>query len=80
MVTVTLFLSALALVGLGLSPGLAGARLLAAFLSGLFLLYGLVFLVIGARWFREKGLLRLPQWVLLWPVGVLAALGASAAG
>jgi hypothetical protein len=80
MVTVTLFLSALALVGLGLSPGFAGARLLAAFLAGLYLLYGLVFLVIGARWFREKGLLRLPQWVLLWPVGVLAALGASAAG
>lgn len=52
MVTVTLFLSALALLGLGLSPGLAGARLLAAFLAGLYLLSGLVFLVIGARWFQ----------------------------
>jgi len=79
MVTVTLVLSALALVGLGLSPGLAGASLLAAFLAGLYILYGLVFLVIGARWFRRGGLLRLPQWVLLGPVGILAALGAWAA-
>jgi hypothetical protein len=80
MVTVTLFLSALALLGLGVSPGLPGASLLATFLAGLYLLYGPVFLVIGARRFGGRGLLCLPQWLLLVPVGVLAALGVCAVG
>jgi hypothetical protein len=77
MVTVTLFASSLALLGIGLSPGISGARLLATFLSGLYVLYGIVFLVIGARRFGWR-LLRLPQWLLLLPVGVLAAIGAFA--
>lgn len=79
MVTVMLFTSALALLGLGLSPGLSGARLLATFIAGLYVLSSIVFLVIGAWRFRWR-LLRLPQWLLLLPVGVLAALGAYAAG
>ncbi|HLL03966.1 MAG TPA: hypothetical protein VK539_25495 [Myxococcaceae bacterium] len=77
MVTVTLFLSALVLLGVGLSPGVAGARLLAAFISGLYVLYSIVFLVIGARRFGWR-LLRLPQWTLLLPIGVLASVGAFA--
>jgi len=79
MVTVTLFASALALLRLGLSPGLTGAGLLAVFLAGLYVLYGILFLVMGARRFGWR-LLRLPQWLLLTPVGVLAAIGAYAAG
>jgi lipopolysaccharide export LptBFGC system permease protein LptF len=77
MVTVTLFASALALLGLGLSPDLPGAAMLAAFIAGLYVLYSIVFLVIGAKWFSGR-LLRLPQWLLLLPVGVLAAIGAHA--
>jgi hypothetical protein len=75
MVTVTLFTSAIALVGIGLSPNLPGASLIATFNSGLYVLYGIVFLIIGARRFSWR-LLRLPQWLLLMPVGVLAAMGA----
>ena len=77
LVTVTLFASALALLWLGLSPGLSGAGALATFISGLYVLYSLVFLVMGARRFGWRPL-RLPQWLLLLPVGVLAALGACA--
>ncbi|HLM42549.1 MAG TPA: hypothetical protein VK458_01725 [Myxococcaceae bacterium] len=79
MVTVTLFASSLALLGIGLSPGISGAALLATFISGLYFLYRLVFLIIGARRFRWN-LLRLPQWLLLLPVGVLAAIGACVPG
>jgi hypothetical protein len=78
MVTVTLFASALALLGIGLSPGVPGARLVATFVSSLYVLYSIVFLIIGARWFSWR-LLRLPQWTLLLPVGVLAAIGAYTA-
>jgi hypothetical protein len=79
MVTVTLFMSSLSLLGIGLSPGLSGARLLALFVAGLYVLYSIVFLVIGALRFRWS-LLRLPQWLLLLPVGALAAIGAYAPG
>jgi hypothetical protein len=79
MVTVMLFTSALALLGLGLSPRLSGASLLATFIAVLYVLSSVVFLVIGAWRFRWS-LLRLPQWLLLLPVGVLAALGAWAEG
>ena len=54
-----------------------GARVLAAFVSGLYVLYGIVFLIIGARRFGWR-LLRLPQWTLLLPIGVLASVGAFA--
>jgi hypothetical protein len=79
MVTVTLFMSSLALLGIGLSPGIPGAGLLATFIAGLYVLYSIVFLVIGARRFRWN-LLRLPQWLLLLPVGVLAVIGAYVVG
>ncbi len=79
LVTVTLFLSAFALLGLGFSPGIAGAGLFAGFLASLYVLFVIVFLVIGVKRFGGK-LLRLPQWTLLLPVGVLAAIGARASG
>jgi hypothetical protein len=79
MVTVTLYVSALALLGLGLSPTTSGATLLATFISGLYVLYSILFLAIGARRFNWR-LFRLPQWTLLLPVGVLAAIGAYAGG
>ena len=76
LVTAALFLSAMALLGLGLRPAYPGAQLLALGISLLFVAFALVFLCI--TWSRDwrPRLFKLPQWLLLLPVGLLALWGA----
>jgi hypothetical protein len=77
MVSGDLVLSGLALVYLSLADGTPGAGPVAWFVAAHFLAYAAAFLVItlSAGWPRP--LLRLPQWILLLPVAVLAAVGAA---
>ncbi|MCU0490946.1 MAG: hypothetical protein MUD01_05140 [Chloroflexaceae bacterium] len=73
LVSVALVLSALALLAVG--AGLVNAPALVAFVSALWILFGAVFLVVTLVVAQPRGLLRLPQWVLLLPVGVLGLWG-----
>lgn len=41
----------------------------------LYCLYSLVFIGIGIYFFKAKALMKLPQWVLLLPIGLLAIIG-----
>jgi hypothetical protein len=52
-------------------------RLLALFISWLWLAFGAVFLVIGFVGADGSLLFKLPQWLLLLPVGVLGLLGSA---
>lgn len=70
LVSVALVLSALALLAVG--AGMVGpSRLMVAFISVLWLLFGGVFLVVSLGLARPRGLFRFPQWALLFPVGIL---------
>ncbi|MFF8938148.1 hypothetical protein ACF08O_26235 [Streptomyces paradoxus] len=75
MVTADLILAAVALIGLGLHHR-PGGNLVAWLLAGHFVAYAAAFLVISLMAGWSKPLLRLPQWMLLLPVGALAAVGA----
>ncbi|MET9213825.1 MULTISPECIES: hypothetical protein [unclassified Nocardia] len=55
----------------------AGTELVAALTAARFAGYSLVFFVIALRMPDRAPLLRLPQWILLAPIAILAALGAS---
>ena len=46
------------------------------FLSGLYVIFALIFLGIGFYYFRFKTITQLPQWILLLPIGVLGIMGA----
>ncbi|MCW7538026.1 hypothetical protein OOT46_09220 [Aquabacterium sp. A7-Y] len=75
LVTVTLVLSAVALIRSALptrTPASAGA---ARFVAWLWLFFGLVFVAVALIFSGPSGLLTLPQWVLLIPVGILGLLG-----
>jgi len=72
-VSVSLVLSSLALLASGV--GLVNAPSLVAFISTLWLLFGVVFVVVTLGVARPRGLLRLPQWILLLPVGFLGLWG-----
>ncbi|MGX1886605.1 hypothetical protein [Streptomyces sp. NPDC055287] len=76
MVTVDLVMAAVALIWLGLGNRLGGDTI-AWLLAAHFVAYSGVFLVVSlvANW--SKPLLRLPQWMLLLPVAVLAAVGTA---
>ncbi|MFE9660277.1 hypothetical protein [Streptomyces sp. NPDC005955] len=76
MVSVDLVLSVAALVHLALADDTSTTRLAAWFVAAHFLAYAIAFLVVtlSAGWPRP--LLRLPQWMLLLPVGALTAAGA----
>lgn len=74
LVTVTLCLSAVALLLMAWRAGLRSSGML-IFIGALYLGFGLVFLVIGGCFYRGRGWLKLPQWVLLGPIGVLTVLG-----
>jgi hypothetical protein len=73
LVSVALVLSALALLASG--SALVDSPLMVAYISTLWLLFGLVFLVVTLGMAKPRGLFRLPQWVLLVPVGVLGWWG-----
>ncbi|MFE9773713.1 hypothetical protein ACFYOV_18995 [Streptomyces sp. NPDC005931] len=77
MVTADLLLAAVALTWLGLRPHPAGGPV-AWLLAAHFVAYAVVFLAVSLTAGWSKPWLRLPQWLLLLPVGVLAAAGALA--
>ncbi|WP_024301532.1 hypothetical protein [Pseudogulbenkiania sp. MAI-1] len=77
MASVALSLSAAAFL-VGSLPRHAGAaRYLILFVSALWCAFGLVFLGVVAIQPESGWLLRLPQWVLLLPVGLLGLWGGS---
>jgi hypothetical protein len=73
LVSVALVLSSLALLASG--AGLMRAPWMVAFVSTLWLFFGSVFLVVTLSLAKPQGLLRLPQWILLLPVGILGLWG-----
>ncbi|MER5961486.1 hypothetical protein [Streptomyces sp. NPDC002057] len=77
MVSGDLVLSGLALVYLSLAEGTSGAGPVAWFVAAHFVAYAAVFLVVTLSVGWPRPLLRLPQWILLLPVAVLAAVGAA---
>ncbi len=77
MVSVDLALSGLALLYLSQKDGTPGTGLLAWFVAAHFVAYAAAFLVITLSVGWPRPLLRLPQWILLLPVAVLAAAGAA---
>lgn len=77
MVSVDLALSGLALLYLSQKDGTPGTSLLAWFVAAHFIAYAAAFLAITLSVGWPRPLLRLPQWILLLPVAVLAAAGAA---
>ncbi|WGG52852.1 hypothetical protein [Rugamonas sp. DEMB1] len=75
LVTAALVISALAL-GLALRPTAAWARATVRLVSYLWLSFGTVFVLVDLIYVGPAMLLRLPQWVLLLPVGALGLWGA----
>ncbi len=79
MVTVILFASAIALLYSGVNPTSTGSNALALFIGGQFVAYAIVFLVFALAGNWGKKLIRLPQWTLLLPIGVLSIVGSLGA-
>ena len=80
MVAVALGVSGIAIVWSARQRDRARTRPLLAVIASLWLLFGLVFIVVGLSFQGARGLLLLPQWVLLVPVGMMTARGARRAG
>ncbi|OCQ22769.1 hypothetical protein A7985_02080 [Pseudoalteromonas luteoviolacea] len=49
------------------------------FIGVLYVLFASVFAFVGGYFFKSKALLKLPQWCLLLPIGVLAICGSQSA-
>jgi len=77
MATVALGLSALAFFVGALPRYSADSRSMVQFASVLWLAFGAVFVVVAATQPGSGLFLKLPQWVLLLPVGLLGLLGAD---
>jgi len=73
LVSVSLVASSLALIIEGL--GLIKSPSMVIFISALWLIYGIVFLVVTLGVAKPPGIVRFPQWTLLLPVGLLGLLG-----
>ena len=73
LVSVSLLLSSFALLVNGF--GFLDSPPMVAFISALWLLYGIVFIVVNYCIASLPSLFRLPQWILLFPVGLLGLLG-----
>jgi hypothetical protein len=76
MVTADLILAAAALIWLALGNR-SGGDTIAWLLTAHFVAYSGVFLIVSLAASWSKPLLRLPQWILLLPVALLAAAGAA---
>ncbi|GAA1546973.1 hypothetical protein GCM10009730_65110 [Streptomyces albidochromogenes] len=76
MVTADLILAAAALIWLSLGNR-PGGDTIAWLLAAHFVAYSGIFLAVSVAASWSKPLLRLPQWMLLLPVAVLAAAGAA---
>jgi len=80
LVSCALVFSAIALFISALPRHRQPARLLALFISWLWLAFGAVFVVIGFAGAGGTLLFKLPQWVLLLPVGILGIFGCASYG
>ena len=76
MATVILLTTSTALGYLALSDRTDGADLLAGFIGVNYVAFGAVFLGLAIKLGAREWLLRLPQWALLLPIGVLACIAA----
>lgn len=79
LVSCALALSALALLAAARNKELAGRRALVAFISLMWAAFGLVFVLIALPHGGVPMLLKLPQWILLLPVGLLGGWAVRAA-
>lgn len=77
MVSGDLMLSGLALIYLSQTDGTSGTALAVWFIAAHFTAYAAAFLVVTLSVGWPRPLLRLPQWILLLPVAVLAAAGTA---
>lgn len=77
MASVTLAMSAIALFVGSLPRHAHPARYLVLFVSALWCVFGVVFLVVATLQPEGGWLLKLPQWVLLLPVGLLGLWGSG---
>lgn len=75
LVSVTLLASSMVLTYIGWNS-LGALYIPTLFLGLLYVLFALVFVVVGWYFFGSKVFIKLPQWVLLLPIGVLASYGA----
>ena len=75
LVTVTLLLSAAVLIWSARPANKAAAGPLPVFVSVLWLLFGLVYIVVSLLFSGLPALLMLPQWIFLISVGVLGLVG-----
>jgi len=74
MVSVTLVFSSILLLYVGWYSiiSLYSAIML---LSGMYVIFALVFLIVGFYFFRGGTFTKLPQWILLLPIGILGVIG-----
>ncbi|WP_295890637.1 hypothetical protein [uncultured Vibrio sp.] len=75
LVSVTLFVSSLMLLYVGWY-GIDSLYFLIQLLGFLYILYASVFISVGLYFFGFKAFVKLPQWILLLPIGLLAINGA----
>ncbi|WP_017093141.1 hypothetical protein [Vibrio splendidus] len=75
LVSVTLFVSSLMLLYVGWY-GIDSLYFLIQLLGFLYILYASVFVAVGLYFFGAKVFVKLPQWTLLLPIGLLANYGA----
>ncbi|MEZ9209421.1 hypothetical protein AB6E95_18215 [Vibrio splendidus] len=75
LVSVTLFISSLMLLYVGWY-GIDSLYFLIQLLGFLYILYASVFVAVGLYFFGAKVFVKLPQWILLLPIGLLANYGA----
>ncbi|MDN3617335.1 hypothetical protein ACFFUS_22290 [Vibrio gallaecicus] len=75
LVSVTLFVSSLMLLYVGWY-GIDSLYFLIQSLGFLYILYASVFVAVGLYFFGSKVFVKLPQWILLLPIGLLAIYGA----
>ncbi|WP_260258360.1 hypothetical protein [Vibrio intestinalis] len=74
LVSVTLLICSVALIYVG-GHGLATFYVSTLLIGVLFVIFSVVFILVGGYFFSFKGFIKLPQWILLLPVGVLAVIG-----
>ena len=77
MATITLGLSAVCMFVAALPQHTSNSRYMVRFISALWLLFGVAFIMVAATQPGSGLLLKLPQWILLLPVGVLGWLGSN---
>lgn len=76
LVSVTLVLSAVALYVSALPRHAVASRYLVLFISTLWLCFSVVFLIVAFTQPGEGLFFKIPQWILLFPVGLLGLWGA----